>query len=268
MKYIYIDSLFLVSLFTDYLLCLISARFCGLFLRRKRYFLAALFGAAYSVSVFLPGLAFMAQPVMELVSAAVMGLIAFGGEAKLFRCIAVFLAVSATFGGAVWALSMKLGQSPEIDLRLLFGCFISCYIVLSLISRSKLKKAEKRIAEVELTVGSGTTLFHALLDTGNCLADPITGSSVMLVSPRVLRPVFPDAEKLLGCTDPVELIRLWNEQDSPPVKLRLLSYSSVGGSGLLPLFRPDRIKIDGKARDGLLAAISADAEGDGFEGIV
>lgn len=268
MKYIYIDSLFLVSLFTDYLLCLISARFCGLLLRRKRYFLAALFGAAYSVSVFLPGWGFMARPVMELVSAAVMGLIAFGGEAQLFRCIAVFLAVSATFGGAVWALSMKLGQSPEIDLRLLFGCFIACYIVLSLISRSKLKKAEKGIAEVELTAGGTSTRFRALLDTGNCLADPITGSSVMLVSPRVLCRVFPGKAQLLTYSDPVELVRLWNAQTAPPVRLRLISYSTVGGSGLLPLFRPDCVKVDGKTRDGLLAAISADAEGDGFEGIV
>ena len=28
MKYIYIDSLFFLSLFTDYLLCLITARIC------------------------------------------------------------------------------------------------------------------------------------------------------------------------------------------------------------------------------------------------
>ena len=50
--------------------------------------------------------------------------------------------------------------------------------------------------------------------------------------------------------------------------LRLLSYSSVGGGGLLPLFRPDCVRVDGKPRKGLLAAVSADAEGDGFEGIL
>ena len=58
MKYIYIDSLFVLSIFTDYLLCLAAGRFCGLYLRRWRYLLAALFGAVYSVCVFLPGLSF------------------------------------------------------------------------------------------------------------------------------------------------------------------------------------------------------------------
>ena len=46
MKYIYIDSLFFLSLFTDYLLCLITARICRLCLRRRRYLAAALLGAA------------------------------------------------------------------------------------------------------------------------------------------------------------------------------------------------------------------------------
>ena len=45
MKYIYIDSLFFLSLFTDYLLCLITARICRLCLRRRRYLAAALLGA-------------------------------------------------------------------------------------------------------------------------------------------------------------------------------------------------------------------------------
>ena len=84
MKYIYIDSLFFLSLFTDYLLCLITARICRLCLRRWRYLAAALLGAVYSVSVFLPGLGFMASRWMELVSAALMGLIAFGGERRIF----------------------------------------------------------------------------------------------------------------------------------------------------------------------------------------
>ena len=59
MEIIYADSLFCLNLLTDYLLCLVSARACGLYLRRIRYFAAALIGAAYSVCVFLPGLGFL-----------------------------------------------------------------------------------------------------------------------------------------------------------------------------------------------------------------
>lgn len=183
MKYIYIDSLFFLSLFTDYLLCLITARICRICLRRRRYLAAALLGAAYSVSVFLPDLSFMASRWMELVSAALMGLIAFGGERRMFRCMAVFLAVSATFGGAIWALSLQTGALPVIDLRLLIGCFAVCYTVLSIIARSRSRAADRRTAAIELSLNGRHCCFTALIDSGNCLSDPVTGAEIVVISP-------------------------------------------------------------------------------------
>ena len=99
MNVIYADSLFALSLLTDYLLCLATARFCRLTLRRGRYLLAALLGAVYAVAVFLPGLGWLASVPVQLAAAGLMGLAAFGGEARLGRCMAAFLALSATFGG-------------------------------------------------------------------------------------------------------------------------------------------------------------------------
>ena len=183
MKYIYIDSLFFLSLFTDYLLCLITARICRICLRRRRYLAAALLGAAYSVSVFLPDLSFMASRWMELVSAALMGLIAFGGERRMFRCMAVFLAVSATFGGAIWALSLQTGALPVIDLRLLIGCFAVCYTVLSIIARSRSRAADRRTAAIELSLNGRHCCFTALIDSGNCLSDPVTGAEIVVDLP-------------------------------------------------------------------------------------
>lgn len=268
MNYIYIDSLFLLSLFTDYLLCLITGRFCGLYLKRMRYVLAALFGAAYSVCVFLPGLSFLALPVMELASAGIMGLIAFGGEARLFRCIGVFLALSATFGGAVWALTLHSGGSQPIDLRLLFVCFALCYAVLGLISRSKLKKAGCETVDVQLKLGERQSILRALVDTGNCLTDPVSGAAVMIVSPRALMPLFPEHRELLEIKDAVELAEKAAKAPGFPAKLRLLSYANIGGGGLLPIFRPDEVRVNGKVRQGLVAGISASACADGFDGII
>ena len=108
MQVIYVDSLFFLNLCIDYLLCLVSARVCGLVLKRLRYLLSALIGACYSVAVFLPGLDFLASPLCKLAAALLMGLAAFGGETKMLRCCAVFLSVSAAFGGAVWAISLSL----------------------------------------------------------------------------------------------------------------------------------------------------------------
>lgn len=268
MKYIYIDSLFLLSLFTDYLLCLITARFCGLYLKRMRYLVAALLGSVYSVCVFLPGMSFLALPLMELVCAGLMGLIAFGGEARLFRCLGVFLAVSASFGGAVWALTLHYGEGPKIDVRLLFAAFVLCYVGLSLISRTKLKKAQKSIVRVELMLSECRVEFHALVDTGNCLSDPVTGAAVMIVSPRVLMPLFPEGRELLEIRDAVELVAQASRCRGFPAKLRLLPYKNLSGEGMLAVFRPDEVRVEGKPRQGLLVGISAAASGDGFEAII
>lgn len=268
MKYIYIDSLFLLSLVTDYLLCLVTGRFCGLYLRRLRYFLAALLGAVYSVLVFLPGLSFLALPVMELVSALFMGLIAFGGEKRLFRCVGVFLAVSASFGGAVWALTLHADSMPRLDIRLLFISFILCYVALSFIARTRLNKAEGQTQRVEIKLSERTAAFRALVDTGNCLTDPVTGAAVMIATPRALQPLFPGAEEILETKDAVELMEKAAGNRLLQGRIRLLPYSNIGGQGLLPVFRPDEVRVEGKVRPGLLVGISARAGADNFDGII
>ena len=105
MDVIYLDALFLLNLLADYLLCLSAGRICGLVLRRGRYLLAALLGAAYAVAVYLPGLHTLAAPPLRLAAGILMGLVAFGAERSPLRCTAVLLAVSAAFGGALWAIS-------------------------------------------------------------------------------------------------------------------------------------------------------------------
>ncbi len=258
----------MLSLFTDYLLCLVTGRFCGLYLRRWSYFFAALFGAVYSVLVFLPGLSFLALPVMELVSAMVMGLIAFGGETRLFRCVGVFLAVSATFGGAVWALTLHSGSGPRLDIRLLFVLFALCYLVLSLVACSRLAKAEGGTARVELRLGERTASFRALRDSGNCLTDPVSGAAVMVASPGALLPLFPGAGEILEIKDAVTLAEKSAANEALRGRLRLLPYKNISGDGLLPVFRPDEVRIEGKVRQGLLVGISAQAAADNFDGII
>ena len=112
MDVIYLDSLFGLNLLIDYCLVLVSARVCGVVLHRWRYALAALIGALYAALMVLPGFGWLANGMMKLALGAAMALIAFGGETHLVRCTVVFFAVSAAFGGAVYAASMLAGVSP------------------------------------------------------------------------------------------------------------------------------------------------------------
>ncbi|MBR6353176.1 MAG: sigma-E processing peptidase SpoIIGA [Oscillospiraceae bacterium] len=265
---IYVDELFLLSLLVDYLLCLMTARFCGLVLRRARYLLAALLGAVYAVLVFLPGLQWAAQPAVSLCAAAGMGLVAFGGERRLLRCCAAFLAVSASLGGLVWAIALRAGSMRPPDGRLLLGGFALSYLLLTLLSRTRQRRARESQVTVELRLGQAHSVFRALLDSGNCLRDPLTQAPVMLVSPAVLRPLFPGLEALLDERDPVALVELAGALPETRGRFRLLRCTSVGGQSLLPVFRPDEALVDGQARKELLAAVSPAAHGDGFEGVL
>lgn len=268
MNVIYADVLFALSVFTDYLLCLVTARFCSLKLRRGRYLAAAVFGGVYAVAVFLPGLAWLAHPLAELCAAGIMGLVAFGGEERLFRCLGAFLAVSASFGGAAWAVALRGGSMPAPDFRLLAAVFLGSYVVLTLLSRTRQRRAREHRVEAVLTFNDKKTAFTVLEDSGNCLHDPVSGDAVMLASPAALRPLFPGREALPETSDAVELVSLAGRLPELRGRFRLLSCGSVAGPTLLAAFRPDAVQIDGKTRDDLLCAVSSAARGDGFEGIV
>lgn len=260
MEVIYVDRYFLLNALIDYLLCLLSARVCGLVLRRRRYWLAALLGASYAVLALLPGFSLLSGPLGKLGCAAGMAAIAYGGEVKALRCGAVFLCVSAAFGGALWALSLAGGR-PVFDARVLILSFALCYAGLELLFRGRAKLPDRPRAEIRMALGGRESRFMALVDTGNCLSDPATGASVMLACPHALAPLFPGTD--LGA-DPVTLAAL----PGLAGRFRLLPFSAVGGRGLLPVFRPEQLSVGGEARRDLLVAVSAAAQGDGFEGII
>lgn len=265
MEVIYIDSVFLLNFVIDYLLVLASAQVCGVRLRRLRYISAALAGASYAAAVYLPRLGFLASPLLKLAAALLMSLIAFGGEARMLRCALVFLCVSAAFGGFIWALALA-GGHPAFDMRTLVLSFALCYVLLRLVFSRRLKLADRPRAAVELTLDGRVSKFFALVDTGNSLADPVSGCPVMVICPHAAAPLFGANSALLE----LDAVSFFSAASGIPAlhgRLRLIPYSAVGGGGMLAAFKPDCAVIDGKPRD-ILAAVSSDASGDGYEGIV
>ena len=260
MPIIYVDRLFLLNLTIDYLLCLLSARVCGLVLKRGRYVLAALLGALYAVLTLLPGFMFLAGLAGKLGVALLMALISYGGERKPLRCGAVFLCVSAAFGGGLYALSAAGGR-PVFDPRVLILSFALSYAGLRLLFYRRAKLPDQPQAEVRVRLGGRECRFMALLDSGNRLFDPATGAAVMLACPHALEALFPGVD--LGL-DAVSLAA----QPALAGRFRLIPYRAVGASGLLPVFRPEALSVAGEERRDLLVAVSPAAQGEGFEGIV
>lgn len=271
MDIIYADALFLFNLLADYLLCLSAGRICGAALRRGRYLAAAVWGAAYALAVYLPGLSFLACAPLRLLSGLSMGLIAFAGEARPLRCTAVMLAVAAAFGGALWALSLAAGAPPggavALSVRTLLLSFALCYAALRLLFRFRAKRLEQRRCAVQAELHGRRAEFTALVDSGNSLCDPLSGRRVLVASPQALARLLPGEAALLEESDPVRLAELAHRVPALRGRLHLLPYASLGGRGLLPVFRPDSLLVDGRRED-LLIGLSPLAAGDDFQALL
>lgn len=272
MDIIYIDRLFVLNLVLDYLLILCTARLCGIRLRRIKYLISAVFGAGYAALSLLPPLSFLSLAPVKLASGAAMALIAYGGEEKLWRCCLTFFAVSVLFGGAVWAISLQNGGRIEstlylpVSMPVLVISFALIYAVLSFVFRRSVKSADAAVSDVAVSFLGHEVHLKCLHDSGNALYDPVTGSGVLISGAERLAPLFPDCEKELKSPDQTLIVQC----EYCAGRLRFVPYTAVGThGGMLPVFRPDRICVDGSEKDDIVVAISpTPVGGEGFDSII
>lgn len=261
MEIIYIDSLFFLNLIIDYLLLLAVGKICALPLRRGRMALGALWGAAYAAGVvLLPR--FFAMAAVKLAAGAALPLIAFGTGRRAPRAVLVFFAVSAAFGGAVYAACSLGGYGGHaglyipVSMRVLVLSFALFYALFSLVFRRAGRRGERRVADVSVTLAGRTVRFAALCDTGNELTDPATGEGVLVAEADSLAPLLDAGGADLLKGDPLDSFMALAGLPELSGRLRLLPCGCVTGSGsLLLLFRPDEVRVDGRRR-GCSVAVS------------
>lgn len=269
MKIVWVDECFAINFCADYLICLLSARLCGVPLRRRRYVLGALFGALWAVAAAVTDAAPFFSLGGKLPAALVICLCAFYGRKELTRLCAAFFALSAALGGAVWALGGAAGGEPLSPSPALLGMsFLFFWAAFSVFLRNCGQKREREIADVELRFRGRSVRLRALRDTGNALCDPISGAGVLVVSSGAAAELFRPYEALLELREASELIACAGEVDALRGVLRLIPYSAVGSKGFLAAFRPDALIVDGKETRDLLVALSPSASGDGFDAIL
>lgn len=263
METIYLDELFLLNLVIDYFLLLATAKICALPFQRGRFLAGAAIGALWCCLSLLPGMAWLDGPVMHMVLAAAMSLAAFGGQRRLWRCMAVFLGVTALFGGAVYAAGLYQGSIARggpgrivrLDMGVLALSFALCWAAVSLVFRRTARAAQPRIREICLTRRGRTVRFRALEDTGNGLYDPLSGCAALVAEADALEGLFTPAEARFLRGPPVEAV-------TRVPGLRLIPYAGIEGGGrMLAAFRPDRVEVDGLERTDLIAAIAPRAIG-------
>lgn len=247
---IYIDSLFLLNFVIDYLLLLLTGKVTGSPLCRWRIALAAALGASYSVLCAVVKLPILTHPVLKLAVAVLLVLLAYGHCRCLLRCVLIFLALSAAFGGGLYALELMLGRPLILSVPTILLFSAAAYGVLSLAGRKLARHGPAELRRITVQLGSRSTTLTALLDNGNTLTDPMTGRGVLVAEGDSLASLLPPEADYRHPSQCFQAL-------PDPAAFRLLPYRSVGvDSGLLLAVRADALEVDGKPLPNRLIALS------------
>jgi len=264
--YVYIDVVFLINFFMDYLILWATARLLQVRTGRGRLALGALVGATYSVFILFPdygflfGLSVKFAYSLAIVAAAFFPL----GFRRFLQAAGYFYLVSFTMGGAMLGGVYLLRNTPSayqavngvvsglvnLPYWWLVVAAAAAYFLgrwgSAFIRRNFLKSSWK--VPVVISFGNRQAETQALVDTGNRLTDPLTRVPVMIAEYRILEPVLPLEMKIefeAGGEPDLDktLERLARTKWSS--RVRLIPFSSIGKHhGMLLGLRPDEVVIN------------------------
>lgn len=214
---VYLDLVLILNFAVDFMLLLAADHISGHRAGVKRCAIAAAVGSFYAGVCLLRPFAFLGGVVWRIVVLISMGVCAFGCNRTAIRRMVLFVFLSLALGGGV-SLSGRGG---------FFAVLLGAGVVLLLCFYGFGSKSSKKFVPVSITYKDKHERFFALLDTGNILKDPVSGSAVLVVAPAV-------AMRLLGLTEAQLRDPVLSVVHSGIAGLRLIPYRSVGcSSGML-----------------------------------
>lgn len=249
---VYIDVLIVLNLYINFFLirstALITRRDCY----TKRCLLSAAVGAVGSLVILLPELPFLVIAFEKLILGGIMVFVAFGKQkpADYAVCALFFLVVSFSFAGlmmALWTFISPLGMVFtngvayfDIPLAAIAAFTAAAYFTVKLVRYLTDRRLRcSKICSVKITVNGSEITLRGLPDTGNGLCDIITGKPVIICYfDKVLEIAPQNVRDYLNGTigDGIRLV---------PLK-------TVSSDALIPVFKADKITIDGKSASAII----------------
>lgn len=277
---IYVDVLLFVNFFVDLCLLKVTSMLAGERIALRRFIVASLVAALFSLYIFLPSKGLLLQSVMRLVSSAAAVSICFGFVSlkRFLRCFFSFYAVSFAFAGAIMGLKLLLPGSGvlinngvvyfDIPPVVLIAMSFVIYLVILLVQKLTRKTAVSACRmKVRLSIFDKSIECVAMLDSGHSLKDAF-GESMVIVIDRMI------AEKLLGTAECSCLISMIPPSGILNSRFRIIPLKTVSGEKMLPAVRCDSLSIfDTEGRCVVtetypIAVISESALGDDFSAIL
>lgn len=237
MQTIYLDVLLVFNLYVNYILLRMTARITHSPLRFGRCLAVSVLGSLSTLMMFLPPMPVLLSVLCKLLTAVLLCAAAFGWKQPMRLCWSSICLFGTSFAlaGILLACSLLCGVRVlhanscwylDVSLLHLILFTIAAYVLLRAVQylHDRTHAADGGY-RVSIRYRRCTAQLEGLMDTGNSLVDFFTGKPVIIC----------DKAKLGGMVPP--------SMEQPVKGYRLLPYSTVSGSGLIPVFQPDEVVI-------------------------
>ena len=265
---VYLDVIWLLNFCFDYMLLALTGILLKKNVKKRRLAAGALVASFYVLFLFVPSLSFMALPLMKLLYSFMIVFMTFGFTRfrSFFQCWLLFYFVTFMIGGGMMGAHYFFQQDVTVVNGAIatkstgFGDPVSWAFVLIgfpavwLFSKKRMEKLETtrihfdQLASVSIRIDEVTISATGLIDSGNQLQDPLSGSPVMILDMTVHESNFPPTliEKAKNITEFQEE----GEGDRWEHRLRIVPFRAVGQDHqFLCAVKPDEVLIsfDGRS---------------------
>ena len=257
---IYIDVIIIENLIMNYIILYAT----GLISKNKisyiRIFLASCIGAIYAITEYMLKIGVYSNIIVKTLLAIIMVVVAFCPQnvKKLCKQLVLFYLTTFTFGGvATYLIYVLKPQNIIIKngmfvgsyvLKVIFiGAIVGTIILITAFKFAKNKITNKDMfCKVKIVLNGKELILNAMVDTGNLLKEPITGSSVVVVERTSLYDILP--KEILNNTESILCGDFTNISDEIKneyiTKLKIIPFSSLGKqNGMLIGIKPEKLEV-------------------------
>ncbi len=222
---LYIDVLFLVNLFFDFLLLLTVKHIMRCPVSWKRIFIGSIAGSASTCLVIaIPGNNILKLILFHTVVNVMMIVIGLKirKKEKIIKAILILYVTSILYGGILEIFSPYLHtEIIYFMIALLCAFFIRNIWMIFL----REKRTQNTICTIILCEGKVKRKITALIDTGNTLTDPVSGEPVNIIGKELAKQIWEDKDQTEG--------------------IRYIPFCTIENKGIMPVFRVEKMCMTG-----------------------
>ncbi len=257
---IYIDIIIVENLIMNFIILYATGIISKNKISYTRIFIASLIGAIYAITEYTSKLNIYSNIIIKIILSIIIIYVAFYPQniKKMCKQLILFYLTTFTFGGiATYLIYVLKPQNIIIKngtyigtyvLKTIFlGAIIGTIILVIAFKVTKNKITQKdMICKVKIKIDGKEKIVNTMVDTGNMLKEPITGTPVVVVEKVTLYDLIP--KEILNNTDAI----LGGDFEKIPEsikkeyinKLKIIPFSSLGKqNGMLVGIKPEKVEI-------------------------